>query len=91
MSPLTTGLIITAMGVLFAATLSTSIASWLSTKRKLAELDVEVVKLRQRMDQQDKTCGERLQWVRDMDVKLNQVVANTERIKGIVEEMHHKK
>ena len=87
MSPLWTGIIIAIVGALFATTLSVTVASWISTKKKLAELDVEVTKLRQRMDAQEKTCQDRLEWQRKNDEKITTLVGMVEHIKGMLE-MH---
>jgi len=84
MSPLWTGIIITIVGALFATTLSVTVASWISTKKKLAELDVEVTKLRQRMDAQEKTCQDRLEWQRKNDEKISECLVHIAEIKGML-------
>ncbi|HUW31193.1 MAG TPA: hypothetical protein VM223_06240 [Planctomycetota bacterium] len=87
MSPLWTGLIVTAFGIL----LTSVIAAWLTTRKKLAELDVELAMLKVRMDMQERTCTDRLACSRGMDDKLNKLITDTATIRGIVEEMHRKK
>jgi len=90
MSPVWTQILISIVGVLFTALLAATIASWRSTKTRLSAIDVELATLRQRMAAQDRTCGERLVWSRELDTKIRAVAEDTQYIRGKLD-MHFQK
>ena len=86
MNSLWTNLIITSWGVFLTAITAT----WISMRRKLFDVDSQIKILRERMNNQEKICADRLQWYHKIEDKINVLLANTERIRGMLDEMHRK-
>ena len=75
-----------AIGSLVAALFGWFALQIIAHGRKIAELGLQIDELRLRFDDRGKQCYERLEWIRGMDNKLNEVKSDTAVMRALMEQ-----